>query len=94
MGATGQFSSFSKCSGGFREGARGTRLPPLFLDQTEKIFFGDRPPPLYQDVDDPPPPPPLICRSGSATEVDSFRFRYTLLVRVAIKAVVKGKGQR
>ena len=36
-------------SGGFRGGARGTRPPPLFLDQTEaqrgeKIFLGDRAP--------------------------------------------------
>ena len=40
----------------------GGPAPPLFLDQTEKIFFGDRASPLSQGLDDrlPPfPPPPL-----------------------------------
>ena len=52
-------------SGGSR-GARGARVPPLFLDQAEarkaeKIFFGDRP----------PAPSPLISRSGSSTDYSS-----------------------
>ena len=91
MGATGRVSSFSKCSGGFREGARGTRLPPLFLDQTEKMFFGDRPPPLYQDLDD--RPPRLSVGLDPPLKWIAFRFRYPLLASVAIKAVVKEKGQ-
>ena len=34
--------------------------PPLFLDQTENIFFGDRATILSKGLDDrPPPPPPL-----------------------------------
>ena len=57
-------------SGGFRGGARGTRVPLLFLDQTEarraeKSFW--RPPPspylrVWMTT-----PPPLISRSGYGT---------------------------
>ena len=42
-------------------------VPPLFLDQTEKKFFGDCPLPLSKGLDDPPPPlsqgldPALLC---------------------------------
>ena len=44
-----------------RGGARGTRVPPFFLDQTEarraeKSFFGDRFPPLSKGLDDRAPP--------------------------------------
>ena len=51
-------------SGGFRGGARGTRAPTLFLDQTdsrraEKSFFGDLPPSPYLRVWMTPPPPYL-----------------------------------
>ena len=55
-------------SGGSRGGARGPRVPPLFLDQTEargaKKDFGDFPTPLSQDLDD---RPLLISRSVSST---------------------------
>ena len=40
------------------------------------------------------PPPPLSVGLDPPLKWVAFRFRYTLLVRVAIKAVVKGKGQR
>ena len=36
------------------EGPRGPAPPPPFLDQNEKKFFGDCPPPLPKGVDDPP----------------------------------------
>ena len=55
-------------SGGSRGGARGPRVPPLFLDQTEargaEKDFGDSPPPVSQDLDD---RPLLISRSVSST---------------------------
>ena len=38
--------------------------PPLFLDQTENIFFGDRATILSKGLDDRPPP---ISRSGSGS---------------------------
>ena len=52
-------------SGGSRGGARGGH-PPLCFDQTEarkaeKIFFGDRTPPLSQGwMTAPPPSPPYL----------------------------------
>ena len=51
-------------SGGFRGGARGTRAPLLFLDQTEarraeKSFLETSPLPLSKGLDDHPPPPYL-----------------------------------
>ena len=57
-------------SGGFRGGARGTRAPLLFLDQTEarraeKSFLETSPLPLSKGLDD--HPPPLISRSGYGT---------------------------
>ena len=39
-------------------GGPGGPGPPLFLDQTENIFFGDRATILSKGLDDPPPPPP------------------------------------
>ena len=50
-------------SGGFRGGARGTRVPLLFLDQTEarraeKSFLETSPPPPSKGLGGPPPPPP------------------------------------
>ena len=59
------------------EGPRGTRPPPLFLDQTEgrrveRNFLETAPPPppcLSQGVDYRPLPPSLISRSGSDTAV-------------------------
>ena len=57
-------------SGGSRGGARGPRVPPLFLDQTEargaEKDFGvpPPPPPVSQDLDD---RPLLISRSVSST---------------------------
>ena len=59
-----------KLSGGSRGGARGARPPPLFSDQTEKIFE-DRAPPLSQGLDD-RPFPPRISRSGSGTDTRTF----------------------
>ena len=60
----------TECSGGSRGGARGARLPPLFLDQNSlpKLLFWEATPP--------PPTPyvrvwitgtPLISKSGSGT---------------------------
>ena len=72
--------------------------PTLFLDQTEarraeKKFFGDQAP-LYLGIwMTAPPPLPLSVGLNPPLKWVAFRFRYTLLVRVAIKAVVKGKGQ-
>ena len=35
-------------------------LPPVFLDQTENIFFGDRAKTLSKGLDDRPPHPPRL----------------------------------
>ena len=39
-------------------------LPPVFLDQTENIFFGDRAKTLSKGLDDRPPPPPPPSSQG------------------------------
>ena len=74
-------------SGGFRGGARGTRAPTLFLDQTdsrraEKSFFGDLPPSPYLRVwMTPPPPAPLsqgldtVLHFRRVSKVRSSTFR-------------------
>ena len=73
-------------SAGFRGGARGTRAPILFLDQTEaqraeKSFFGDLPPSPYLRVWMTPPPPPLsqgldtVLHFRSVSKVRSSTFR-------------------
>ena len=81
-----QLGSANLRSGRSRGGARGAR-PPLFLDQTEKNFFGDRASPLSQGLDDRPPPfppPPPLCecldppllRSGRQQHMCTFIFKY------------------
>ena len=55
-------------SGGSRGGARGTRPPHLFLDQTGAWRAKKK---RRYEKRAPPSPPPLVLKSGSGTALDS-----------------------